>query len=366
MRHAAVAVVAGLVIVSRQLAGQIPQPIDPLTATPLPRVELRSATVLRLPGEVDSNSPAVWERVNGQPRLFVMTSVAGRPSTTSGATLATLAAARPVVIDPWPGGGIWMEAVVADVDGTWYGYYHNENIAPACASSGKMIPSIGAARSRDFGATWEPLGTVLAAPTLSYDCVTNDKYFVGGLGDFSVQLDADSRYLYFFLSQYVRTEPLQGVAIARLLWADRDRPARRATVWQDGRWMVAATRFGMERWIASAFPIFPAREPFHDDDTLVDAFWGPSVHWNTYLQQYVMLLNRSKDTDWNQEGVYVSYAKQLDDPRLWSAPTKILNGGWWYPQVIGLEDGVGTDKVAGELSRLFMRGTSAHFIRFIK
>jgi hypothetical protein len=258
-----------------------------------------------------------------------------------------------------------MEAVVADVDGTFYGYYHNENVATACGSD-KMIPSIGAARSRDFGATWEPLGTVLAAPMSSHDCSTNDKYFVGGVGDFSVQLDPDSRYLYFFVSQYVRTERLQGVAIARLLWGDRDRPARQATVWQDGRWMVAATRFGMERWIASAFPIFPALEPFHDDDTVVDSFWGPSVHWNTYLQLYVMLLNRSKDSDWNQEGVYVSYAKQLDDPRLWSTPTKILNGGTWYPQVVGLEEGAGTDKVAGELSRLFLRGSSAHFIRFIK
>lgn len=335
------------------------------TPRPLPRVELRSAPVLHLPGEVDSNSPAVWERVGGQERLFVMTSVAGRPSTASGANLTRLSTATPIVLDPWPGGGIWMEAVVADIDGTFYGYYHNENIASGC-DSGKMIPSIGAARSRDFGTTWEPLGTVLAAPSLSYDCTTNDKYFVGGVGDFSVQLDADSRYLYLFFSQYVRTEQLQGVGIARMLWADRDRPARRSLVYQQGRWMPAAARFGMERWIASAFPIFPAAEPFHDDDKVVDAFWGPSVHWNTYLEQYVMLLNRSKDTDWNQEGIYVSYAKDLADPSGWSAPAKILNGGWWYPQVMGLEDSAGSDKVAGELARLFMRGTSAHYIRFVK
>ena len=32
-----------------------------------------------------------------------------------------------------------------------------------------------------------------------------------------------------------------------------------------------------------------------------DAFWGPAVHWNTHLQQYVMLLNRAFDPRWAQE-----------------------------------------------------------------
>jgi len=259
-----------------------------------------------------------------------------------------------------------MEAIIPDVDGTWYGYYHLERPATMCGTTDRVIPSIGAARSADFGATWESLGTVLAAPAFSFSCTTNDRYNVGGLGDFTVMLDPQSRDLYFFFSQYVRTEQLQGVGIARLAWADRDNPSRRVTVWQDGRWIPAALRFGPERWIASAIPIFPAAEPWHDSDTAVDAFWGPSVHWNTYLQQYVMLLNRSKDTNWAQEGIYISFAPRLDDPRLWTTPTKILNGGMWYPQVIGIEDGSGTDKTAGELARLFMRGTSSQYLRFIK
>ena len=335
-------------------------------ATPLPRVEIRGAPTLSLPGEVDSNSPAVWELVNGQRRLFVMTSINGRPNAASGLTLSALGATRPVVIEPWPDGGVWMEAVVADADGTWYGYYHLERLATVCGGSQKVIPSIGAARSRDFGVSWESLGTVLAAPFFSYDCLTNDRYNVGGVGDFSVQLDAESRDLHFFFSQYVRTDALQGVGVARMAWADRDQPGRRLSVWQQGRWMAAATMRGPERWIASAVPILRATEPWHDDDTVVDAFWGPSVHWNTYLQQYVMLLNRSKDTNWSQEGIYVSFAKRLDDPTLWSAPVKILSGGTWYPQVMGLDDGLGTDKVSGELARLFMRGKSENYIRFIK
>ena len=121
------------------------------------------------------------------------------------------------------------------------------------------------------------------------------------------------------------------------------------------------------RWVyPAAVPIFPAVEPWHDDDTAVDAFWGPSVHWNTYLQQYVMLLNHAKDAAWSQEGIYVSFAPRIDDPSLWTKPVKILDGGAWYPQVMGLEDGSGTDKDAGRWARFFMGGVSEHLIQFQK
>ena len=81
--------------------------------------------------------------------------------------------------------------------------------------------------------------------------------------------------------------------------------------------------------------------------------------------KYVMLLSHAKDVDYQQEGVYVSFARTLDDPRAWSAPTRILKGGTWYPQVLGLEDGAGTDRTAGEWARFFMLGESRHTIRFI-
>jgi hypothetical protein len=279
---------------------------------------------------------------------------------------------QPIAINPWPGGGVWMEAVVADDDGTLYGYYHNEMAATMCTgeSKTKVIPRIGAVRSRDRGATWEPLGLVLEAPPGTYDCQTNNVYFVGGVGDFSVRLDPTSRDLYFFYSQYIRFDRLQGVGVARLAWADRDSPSGKVMVWNSRTWIPARAitlASGAIRWVyPAAVPIFPAAEPWHDDDTEVDAFWGPSVHWNTYLEQYVMLLNHAKDSAWTQEGVYISFAPRIDDPSLWSKPVKILDGGLWYPQVMGLEDGQGTDKVAGRWARFFMGGTSEQLIQFIK
>jgi hypothetical protein len=116
----------------------------------------------------------------------------------------------------------------------------------------------------------------------------------------------------------------------------------------------------------SATPLIAPTQPWHDDDDKVDAFWGPSVHWNSAIEQYVMLLNRSKDESYTQEGIYVSYAPRLDDPSLWTAPQKILNGGRWYPQVIGLTPGSGTDKLAAASARFFMSGKSEWAINFSK
>jgi hypothetical protein len=73
-------------------------------------------------------------------------------------------------------------------------------------------------------------------------------------------------------------------------------------VWRSRVWLPASRAFttpgGDLRWFHQfGLPIFPATEPWHDEDLNVDAFWGPSVHWNTHLQQYVMLLNKAKNED---------------------------------------------------------------------
>jgi hypothetical protein len=91
------------------------------SASTTPRVELSAAPRLRFTGDVDSNSPAVWQRVSGLNQLLVLTSIAGRPSLATGSQLDRLSVALPVVVAPWPGEGVWMEAVVEDVGGSLYG-----------------------------------------------------------------------------------------------------------------------------------------------------------------------------------------------------------------------------------------------------
>jgi hypothetical protein len=322
-------------------------------------VRLVPADSLKLTGAVDSNSPAVWDLVAGQRTMIVLTSIGGRPSRAFG-NLEALTPAMPVKVRPSPGGGVWMEAVVAAPDGTWYGYYHNEPVATACETS-KVAPRVGAARSKDRGATWFDLGIILEAPESTFVCNTNNTFFVGGVGDLSVVLDRNGQFLYLFFSQYGRTAAEQGVGVARMAWGDRDRPAGKLDVWSAGVWLpLRGTEF------TDATPIFPTTRLWHDADDDVDAYWGPTVHWNEYLGQYVMLLNRSADENFTQEGIYVSMSSSVENPASWSAPAKIMDGGQWYPQVIGVEPGEGTDKLAGHEARFFVAGQSNYLIRFTR
>src|SRR5687767_11893674 len=145
-----------------------------------PAATLSRTTTLLLTGRVDSNSPAVWDRVDGADVLHVFTSFDGYPSRAVGPNLQRLAAARPVTLSGFDGGGYWLEAVVKDVDGTLYGYYHNERTATACRDATRVIPRIGAARSIDQGQTWENVGILLESSRAMLDCSTVNKYFVGG------------------------------------------------------------------------------------------------------------------------------------------------------------------------------------------
>ncbi|MBM3777427.1 MAG: hypothetical protein FJW23_04180 [Acidimicrobiia bacterium] len=341
---------------------------------PAPTAFLSPAPRLQLTGDVDSNSPVLWEVVDGQPRLFVLTSTAGAPSVSAGPQLMSLSAPAAVGFVSHPGHGVWMEAVVRDEVGTWYGYYHNEVPADLCGRPDLVLPRIGAARSFDQGVTWEDLGIVLEAPPGWHICATSNQYFVGGVGDFSVVLDRNGQDLYFFFSQYSAVPEAQGVAVARMLWADRDAPVGRVAVWADGVWQPPALQVDEAGELGEAVtvtwlhragtPLVPAEGPWHDEDPANAVFWGASVHWNRHLGQYVMLLNRARDERWGQEGIYVAFAAALDDPSLWTAPRRLLGGGRWYPQVIGLEVIEGTDKEAGARARFFMSGVSTHYIHF--
>ncbi|MBM3854356.1 MAG: hypothetical protein FJ399_14560 [Verrucomicrobia bacterium] len=95
-----------------------------------------------------------------------------------------------------------------------------------------------------------------------------------------------------------------------------------------------------------------------------DSFWGPSVHWNTYLNSFVMVLNHAAgEPGWAQEGIYITYARDLSRPDSWEIPVKILDGAelpnWqsFYPQLVGVDPG-GTDTLAGHTARLFVNGVS--------
>ncbi len=342
-----------------------------------PFAALLPAVPLDFPNDTDSNSPAVWEILDGTWTLSLFNSVAGWAAVSRGTSLKKLADQGAIRFEgAAPLGGMWFESMVRDAD-AWYGFYHNEREHIVCEGSGKVWPRIGLARSEDRGATWQDLGPVIETPAWSVTCDTSNHYFVGGVGDFSVALDADRNYAYLYYTQYVEAADAVGVSVARLAWADRDQPAGRADIWSDGVWLppAASADPGEEANEQVIDPAaspwdFPLATPFlravnrwDDERAGVDVFWGPSIHWNASLETYVMLLNQATSNTWEQGGVYVSFNDRLDAPTEWSAPALVTRGGSWYPQVIGL-DPAGTDAYSGAVARFFMAGKSEHLIIF--
>ncbi len=329
-----------------------------------PDVRVTRTSAAELPGEVDSNSPMVWQLEEGVNALHVFTS-RGYPHLSTGRSVRRLSSAEAVAYIGDVPGGIWLEAVINDEAGVFYGYYHNERELAECPESGKTAPRIGAVKSLDGGRTWQDLGIVLDASADSYVCETTNTFFVGGVGDFSAVLDHQGMYLYFFVSTYAGDPALQGVGVARMLWADRDDPVGSVAVWQSGCWEYPGLDEHRRLAFPVAVPIINVTRSWHDPAGQVDALWGPSVHWNRYLDRYVMLLNHASDADWNPDGIYVAFSLTRDSLVSWTEPLKILDRGAWYPQVLGSREG-DSDKLAGQNARLFMGGRSVYSLRFLK
>jgi hypothetical protein len=310
------------------------------------------------PGDIDCSSPGHWD--GGTMYMFYST---GHPFRSSGPDLFHLSRpAQRVTFDneaAWKMGARWIEATHKAEDGRLYMWYHNEPPLPG----GKTAPRIGAMVSTDNGLNWRDLGIVMEAPAGSNNEASANHYFVGGNGDFTVIADREDRYFYLYTSTYNNDTAEQGVAVARMRYEDRDSPIGKVFKWHDGTW----TEPGLGGHVT---PFLPVSIDWHRPDA--DAFWGPSIHWNTYLKTWVMLLNRAKDKDWSQEGIYVSFNPDIGAPVGWTQPVKILDAAdleksKWYPQVAGLDTANReTDKLAGKTARLFVAGVSKWEIAFLR
>lgn len=335
-------------------------------AIEIPSVNIGRVYSVRLPGAdlpeagiydaTDSNSPLHWDE---QGNLYAFASVR-YPFRSVGKSIYSLStnAIRTTIRDSiGVEGGKWLEATWRDNDGTLYGWYHNEPPPPTCSNNLHLsAPRIGAMISHDEGATWDDLGIILEAPADSLNCDTQNFYFAGGNGDFSVMLDPGKNYFYFFFGTYHKDVEEQGVSIARISYSDRNRPVGKVWKWRDGQWNEP----GLGGHVT---PIFPVINDWHKSD--VDAFWGPSIHFNTYLNAYVIVLNHAIDQYWNQEGVYIAYNDDLSNPYGWTQPDRLPFDpvGMAYPQIVGVEKG-GTDKLAGQFARLYLLGQSQWQITF--
>ncbi|MDM8007601.1 MAG: hypothetical protein QUV05_15790 [Phycisphaerae bacterium] len=347
----------------------------PAVRRELPMAILRPAPPMELPGAampernvaglVDCNNPVHWDGGT----MYVFSSI-GYADRGEGSDLFTLK--RPSIRTHYDNeadpsiGGRWIEATFKHDSGALYGWYHNEPPNVCGPLKRLTAPRIGAVISHDNGLNWKDLGIILTAPPDSLYCETANRYFAGGNGDFSVILDRQSRYFYFLISTYNRDVAEQGVTIARMAFADRDKPVGKVFKWYKGAW-------GEPGLGGHVTPILPAASDWHQEK--VDVFWGPSIHYNAHLDQYVILMNRAIDREWSQEGIYVTFCSDLAKPKGWATPVKVFDGrgfaprrhDWWYPQVIGIDaSNKETDKLAGRVARFFIRGKSAWEIVFLR
>lgn len=348
-----------------------------------PRVETRPTPFHRFLGvsrldkknAIDCNSPAEWAG-----KTFLLFNSYGQPYRGDGRNLFRVRTMSPTLLDGSADGRplselyIWLESTWLDERGVLYGWYHYEP-DDVCKPNAHLptAPKIGALRSFDRGLHWEHLGIVIQAPPDSLRCDTPSPWDAGGHGDFSVIPDPGREYFYFFFSSYVKDPAEQGVAAARMRYADRDQPVGKVFKWHDGGW----TEPGLGGKLT---PIWPAQIDWHRPDA--NLFWGPSIHWNTHLQSYVILMNRAVTTGMKGDGTWISFSTSLGDPRAWSQPVQVLtaeqaraatkgaqpgnaaNYGW-YPQVMGTAPGQ-TDKLAGKTARLFIAGVSNLEIVFLR
>jgi hypothetical protein len=312
---------------------------------------LRDAPVVKMPGVSDSNSPAYWR--NGG--FYLFNSVA-MPLRSQGYDQFTLGFSRPVLFDDyqtrvWR----WIESVWVDDDGMILAWYHSEP-GVVCEDAPLTAPEIGAMYSVNNGLSFFDLGIVLTNGRPA-DCSSQNGYFAGGNGDFSVILDRNKEFFYFLFSNYGGDVSEQGIAIARLPFPKRYQPAGNVWKYYQGQW----NQPGLGGRVT---PVLPANVSWAAYDT--DSYWGPSVHWNSYLQQYVMLMSRSCcEPNWPAEGIYMSTSADLSKPAGWTTPARLLTNAGWYPQVLGLEEGE-TDTLAGQTARLYVGGESRWEMHFTK
>eukprot|EP00456_Euglypha_rotunda_P049471 TRINITY_DN39684_c0_g1_i3.p1 TRINITY_DN39684_c0_g1~~TRINITY_DN39684_c0_g1_i3.p1 ORF type:complete len:159 (+),score=18.34 TRINITY_DN39684_c0_g1_i3:82-558(+) len=140
-------------------------------------------------------------------------------------------------------------------------------------------------------------------------------------------------------------------------YADRMAPAGKVFKYFEGAWESEGIN-------GKVSPIFTVKIPWETDHP--DAMWGPSVHYNRELGEFVMLVNHTCcGVDWPAEGIFISFSGNLDDPKSWGEPQRLLQGGGWYPMAVGLEVG-DTDKEAGAVARFFMGSDSNYELIFRK
>jgi len=206
-------------------------------------------------------------------------------------------------------------------------------------------------KSLDGGKSWKNNGIFIEdeQPRLILKQHNTAANFAGGTGDPSAV--ASGKYLYLFYGEYgypatykkatysTKTEwGGQCISIARILLSDLDNPADKAKRW-DGTGFNAPYNLAGKPVRSIQIPIGAGGGPASSPKGKY--FWGPSVSWNTYLNEWVMLMAKAEGPSWRGSSIYISFNKNRDlgsgrNSQAWSVPKLLLNKPGhtlWYPSL---------------------------------
>lgn len=273
-------------------------------------------------------------------------------------------------------GAVWFETVYQDPKDasgkTLYALYHNENYPETLpydsvtgegyinyrwpqGLTGPQSPAavcrIGIMKSTDGGHSWDNKGIVLQdlQPRMILKPFNTSNTFAGGVGDPSAIASGDHLYIFYgeygFPGVYDSTtykaeEEASGqcISIARIALKDLDQPVGKAYRW-DGK-AFAAPGNGIGKPVASLQ--IPKADGGGAASSPGGGFhWGPSVSWNTYLNQWVMLMGHVTGASWKGSKIFISFNPNKDlgagnNAQQWSKPQLLLDKPdhiLWYPSL---------------------------------
>ena len=274
------------------------------------------------------------------------------PVVSAGAEQSERLKTREVLLDTYVQAPLWIESTWADDDGAVYAWYHHEEgVCPTLSA-----PKIGALVSRDGGRSYEDLGIILESFDAP-DCEAANGYFAGGHGDFTVLPDASREYFYFYFSNYSGPPESQGIAVARMAFADRNWPAGQVFKFYNGSW--GEPGLGGARHSGASGPC--RLEPSGHGRLLGSLPALEHVPEPVRHAHEPCLLRAGMAC---RRNLRILQLRPREPAPLVNA-AKLLGAGeaGWYPQVIGLEPG-GSDKLAGRVARLYIGSDSNHEILF--
>ena len=217
--------------------------------------------------------------------------------------------------DTYDNGGSWLMSVLRKPNSNdLIGFYHAEDHWYPHTTNDIAWKSIGVTYSNDNGITWETGKQIIT----SYNSKPATPTW-GGTGDCCVVWDhINSRWLCYYQEQ----------TISMAISYD---PVGATGTWKKYN-PSGFTEDGLGGW----------QSPLPGLSSVPGG--NPSVHWNTYLNKWVMVWH-----GWSPANIYISVSTNGIN---WDTPKMIIvseqGGRAWYPTIIGV-----TDVEAGQVAKIY-------------